>query len=272
MPRHLRLALTIALVSPVAFPGAAPAPGGAGGHGMTGHVSAPSRGQAGPAGAVHDQAAHGHAGQGRAADGHAAHDRAAQGQPAHHDRAADGHAAHDHAADGREAHDRAHHDDAAHGHAAHGHAAIGAHAAAFAPPRAPRGGRMIEVAGEVIDSWCYLSGVMGGPEAVTGSAHHACALWCAAGGIPVALLADDGAVHMVLKWEGDDHVAGGEMIMDAQSRRVRARGLSFARDGVRWLLVERVLADEGVVRRSHEEYGVVPAFAIPEPAAQGEDR
>ncbi|SET07853.1 hypothetical protein [Oceanicella actignis] len=258
MPRHLRLALTIALVSPVAFPGAAPAgaagtasarplaaasaPGGAGGQGMTGHVSAPSRGQAGPAGAVHDHAAHGHAGQGRAA---------------HHDRVADGHAA-----DGHAAHD----------HAAHGHAAMGAQAAAFAPPRAPRGGRMIEVAGEVIDSWCYLSGVMGGPEAVTGSAHHACALWCAAGGIPVALLADDGAVHMVLKWEGDDHVAGGEMIMDAQSRRVRARGLSFARDGVRWLLVERVLTDEGVVRRSHEEYGVVPAFAIPEPAAQGEDR
>ncbi len=42
----------------------------------------------------------------------------------------------------------------------------------------------VEVTGEVIDSWCYISEIMY-PE---GTAHHQCALWCAAGGIPVGVL------------------------------------------------------------------------------------
>ena len=37
----------------------------------------------------------------------------------------------------------------------------------------------VTVTGEMIDTWCYLSGVMGGAEAVVGTAHHACAMWCA---------------------------------------------------------------------------------------------
>ena len=49
----------------------------------------------------------------------------------------------------------------------------------------------ITVTGEAIDTWCYFSGVMGGADAVVGSAHHTCALWCAAGGIPVGLLAEE---------------------------------------------------------------------------------
>ena len=69
-------------------------------------------------------------------------------------------------------------------------------------PSASRRPERVQVKGEVIDTWCYFSGVMGGPESVVGSAHHTCALWCAAGGIPVGILADDGTVYMVIKWEG----------------------------------------------------------------------
>lgn len=65
-------------------------------------------------------------------------------------------------------------------------------------------GEKITIEGEIIDTWCYFSGVMGGPEAVVGSAHHTCALWCSAGGIPVGLLAPDGTVYMVLKLPGTD--------------------------------------------------------------------
>ena len=36
-------------------------------------------------------------------------------------------------------------------------------------------GERIQVKGEIIDTWCYYSGVMGGPDAVVGSAHHTCA-------------------------------------------------------------------------------------------------
>ena len=60
----------------------------------------------------------------------------------------------------------------------------------------------VQVTGEIMDTWCYYSGVMGGQDAVVGSAHHTCAVWCAAGGIPVGLLTDEGEVYLVLEVEG----------------------------------------------------------------------
>ena len=125
-------------------------------------------------------------------------------------------------------------------------------------------GERIEVTGEMIDTWCYFSGVMGGPDAVVGTAHHTCALWCAAGGIPVGLLADDGTVYMVLKWQGDAQVVGEDSVLKVQSHRLEAAGAHFRRDGIDYLFVEEVVADEGITRRTHEDYGVVPPFAIPE--------
>ena len=59
-------------------------------------------------------------------------------------------------------------------------AAVSAGLPAAPPARAAEGER-VQVTGEVIDTWCYFSGVMGGPEAVVGSSHHTCALWCASG-------------------------------------------------------------------------------------------
>ena len=67
------------------------------------------------------------------------------------------------------------------------------------PVAAAHEGIRIQVTGEIMDTWCYFSGVMGGPDAVVGTAHHTCALWCSAGGIPVGLLGEDGTVYMVLK-------------------------------------------------------------------------
>ncbi len=134
---------------------------------------------------------------------------------------------------------------------------------AAATPDAPA---RIEVTGEMIDTWCYFSGVMGGPEAVVGSAHHTCALWCAAGGIPVGLLADDGTVYMVLKLEGADPLAAPDTLLTVASDRLTADGLHYLRDGVNYLVVERVVANEGIVNLTHETFGPIPGFAIPEPA------
>ena len=128
------------------------------------------------------------------------------------------------------------------------------------PARAAEGER-VQVTGEVIDTWCYLSGVMGGPEAVVGSAHHTCALWCAAGGIPVGILAEDGTVYMVVKWQGDAEVAGDTML-SVQSHEVVADGILHRRDGINYLLVEQV-TNNGITNPSHEEFGVTPDFAIP---------
>ena len=71
--------------------------------------------------------------------------------------------------------------------------------AATALPVSAAAGERVKVTGEVIDTWCYITEIMF-PE---GSAHHQCAVWCAAGGIPVGILGDDGTVYMVLK-VGDD--------------------------------------------------------------------
>ena len=112
----------------------------------------------------------------------------------------------------------------------------------------------IEVTGEVIDSWCYLTEIMY-PE---GTAHHQCALWCAAGGIPVGILADDGTVYIVLKFEDDTASVANATVMEIQSHRVRVEGELYARDGINYLVVSRVLGDEGVVKLTHDDYGIQP--------------
>lgn len=138
--------------------------------------------------------------------------------------------------------------------------------AAFAGPLfASENGERITITGEAIDTWCYYSGVMGGPDAVVGAAHHTCALWCSAGGIPVGLLADDGTVYMVLKIEDDDHSNGGDTQMTIASHVITADGMLYKRDGINYLVVSKIIADLGITNLNHEDYGPVPGFAIPAP-------
>ncbi|MCB1970372.1 MAG: hypothetical protein H6851_03285 [Geminicoccaceae bacterium] len=130
----------------------------------------------------------------------------------------------------------------------------------------PNGGKTAEsvhLEGEIIDTWCYFSGVMGGTDAVVGSAHHTCALWCAAGGIPVGLLTDDGSVYLILGFNGEDPV-NNDRLMDVQSQRLTVEGTAYERDGLRYLSVEQVVSTAGIVNRNHEDFGPVPPFAIPE--------
>jgi hypothetical protein len=143
---------------------------------------------------------------------------------------------------------------------------LGAVFALAALPALAAEGERVQVTGEMIDTWCYFSGVMGGPDAVVGSAHHTCALWCAAGGIPVGLLTDDGTVYMVIKWQGSADVADGETLLTVASSRLTADGIAYERDGINYLIVESVVEDEGIVNLSHEDYGVIPDFAFPDPA------
>jgi len=126
-------------------------------------------------------------------------------------------------------------------------------------------GSRIQVTGELIDTWCYYSGVMGGPEAVVGSAHHTCALWCSAGGIPVGLQAEDGTIYMVLKIEQDDQSAGGDTALTLGSHTIEADGMHYERDGINYLVVDEVVTDLGITNLNHEDFGPVPGFAIPEP-------
>ena len=112
----------------------------------------------------------------------------------------------------------------------------------------------VEVTGEVIDSWCYISEIMY-PE---GTAHHQCALWCAAGGIPVGILGDDGEVYLVLKMGDDTTSVANPTVLDIQSHRVRVDGDLYLRDGMKYLLVDRIITDEGIVNQTHQDYGIQP--------------
>ncbi|MHA6325101.1 hypothetical protein [Roseivivax sp. CAU 1753] len=138
----------------------------------------------------------------------------------------------------------------------------------LATPGSSGEGRRITVEGEFIDTWCYFSGVMGGTDAVVGAAHHTCALWCSAGGIPVGLLAPDGTVYMVLTLPGTDQLAGGDTALTLASHSVTADGMFYERDGLNYILVETVVTDHGITNRNHEDYGVVPGFAIPDDALE----
>ncbi|MEO1066826.1 MAG: hypothetical protein AAFW47_05540 [Pseudomonadota bacterium] len=127
----------------------------------------------------------------------------------------------------------------------------------------------VTVTGEVMDTWCYYSGVMGGQDAVVGSAHHTCAIWCAAGGIPVGILADDGQVYMVLELEGSGPADGSETILSIQSDRITADAMLYERDGFKYLVVEKVTANEGITNLNHNDFGPIPGFAIPKSARGG---
>ena len=111
----------------------------------------------------------------------------------------------------------------------------------------------VRVAGEVIDTWCYVTEIM----FAEGTAHHQCAVWCAVGGIPVSIKGDDGQVYMVLRIEDEDPVDNPRVI-DIQSHRVTVDGDLYQRDGVNYLIVTQVAEDGGVVNLTHEEYGIMP--------------
>ncbi len=135
----------------------------------------------------------------------------------------------------------------------------------LAAPAVAAEGERVQVKGEIIDTWCYYSGVMGGPDAVVGSAHHTCALWCSAGGIPVGLLAEDGTVYMVLKVGEDDASAAGDTALRMAAHTVEADGMLYERDGLKYLFVSEVTSDLDIVNRTHEDYGNIPSFSFPDP-------
>jgi hypothetical protein len=112
----------------------------------------------------------------------------------------------------------------------------------------------VQVTGEVIDTWCAITGIMYG----YGTAHHRCAVWCVVGGVPVSITADDGAAYMVLRIEGDATTVANPRLLDIQTHHVTVDGDLYRRDGVNYLLVDQVAGDGGIVNLTHEEYGIVP--------------
>lgn len=112
----------------------------------------------------------------------------------------------------------------------------------------------VRVTGEIIDTWCSVSGIM----FAYGTAHHQCAVWCAVGGIPVSIKSDDGTTYMVLRIGDDTQSVANPKIITIQAHQVTVDGELVERDGVNYLLVDQVADDKGILNLTHEEYGIVP--------------
>jgi hypothetical protein len=112
----------------------------------------------------------------------------------------------------------------------------------------------VKVTGEIIDTWCYITEIM----YAQGTAHHKCAVWCAIGGIPVSIKGTDGKIYMVLRVESDDTSVANPKIVKIQTHHVTVDGDLYVRDGVNYLIVNKVADDKGIINMTHQEHGVQP--------------
>lgn len=132
-------------------------------------------------------------------------------------------------------------------------AAFVAGAALSAAPASAQA-RRVQVQGELVDTWCSVTGIM----FAQGTAHHQCAVWCAVGGIPVSIRTKEGAYYMVLRLEETDANSADPRYVKIQSHEVNVDGELVERDGVKYIFVTKVLDDKGVVNLTHEENGIQP--------------
>ncbi|AOO84384.1 hypothetical protein [Bosea vaviloviae] len=119
---------------------------------------------------------------------------------------------------------------------------------------AAQDGRRVTVHGEISDTWCSISGLM----FAKGTAHHQCAVWCALGGIPVSIRDAKGELYLILKIGDDEDSAANPRIARMATHEVAVDGELLERDGVNYLLVDRIADDKGVITMTHEEYGIQP--------------
>jgi len=125
-------------------------------------------------------------------------------------------------------------------------------------------GQKKTITGEVMDTWCYVSQIMGGSDFVLGTTHHVCAVWCAAGGIPVGLLDKrDGQIYMILGVGDDTTSVANSALLDIQSHEITVSGTTFELDGIHYLMIDEIQSDQGVTNRTHEIVGILPAEAKP---------
>ena len=121
-------------------------------------------------------------------------------------------------------------------------------------------GERVSVEGELVDTFCAVSEIM----FAYGTAHHQCALWCLAGGVPVSIKDRSGKFYMVLKVEADDGNVAPQAIFKLQSHSVKVDGELIARNGVNYLLVSQIADDKGIVNLTHydsvdgNKRGIVP--------------
>lgn len=104
----------------------------------------------------------------------------------------------------------------------------------FKGPFIPRA-KEFQVTGEVVDSWCFASQTMGPGR---GPRHQACGLACAAGGVTLGILDDQGNLYIAAKHKG--YQGCKELLMPFMAKRVHVVGWLAQAGGCNILKVQSV--------------------------------
>jgi hypothetical protein len=70
---------------------------------------------------------------------------------------------------------------------------------------------------------------------------------------------------MVLTYPGADGTASNDTVLRVASHSLTAEGMAYERDGINYIVVDEVVSDMDITNVNHDDWGVVPGFAIPEP-------
>ncbi|MBI3586995.1 MAG: hypothetical protein HY088_07700 [Ignavibacteriales bacterium] len=93
----------------------------------------------------------------------------------------------------------------------------------------------VSVTGEVIDTKCYLTGMMGGK----GAEHEACAIACMKGGLPVGILEEKtGKVYILAPEKGTK--GANETLLPYAAKTVTVKGKIMEKGGAKVLLYSSV--------------------------------
>lgn len=93
----------------------------------------------------------------------------------------------------------------------------------------------IELTGEVVDSWCFASQVMGDGR---GPKHQTCALACVMGGVTPGIVDDKGQLYLCVKHKA--YQGCKELLTPYVGKRVTIKGHLATKGGVRVLKVTTV--------------------------------
>ena len=93
----------------------------------------------------------------------------------------------------------------------------------------------VDLVGEVVDSWCFSSGVMGPGR---GPRHKACALACAMGGVTLGIVDDNDVLYIAAKHQG--YTGCKELLTPFMAQRVHVKGWLAESGGCKLLKIASV--------------------------------
>ena len=107
--------------------------------------------------------------------------------------------------------------------------------------------KAIELEGEVVDAWCWSSGVM---KEGRGPAHRSCGLACVKGGVSCGIVDDDNNLYIAAKSKA--YRGCNEMLAPYVAKRVKIKGWLTERGGCRLIKVGEVVKDLGPAEKFYK--------------------